>query len=142
MTGTEEGNPEAEGAERGGWSATLRDRAALVRRARLSTGLILFAYVTTHLSNHALGLISLQAQEVALVWAFAVWGGAIGTVALYGALAIHLGLGFYALYRRRRLRMPPWEAAQLILGLAIPPLLMEHVIGTRLAYELYDVQNT
>ena len=51
-------------------------------------------------------------------------------------------LASYALYRRQRLKMPRWEAAQLILGLAIPPLLMGHIIGTRLAYELYGLQNT
>lgn len=133
---------EADGAKPGGgWVAGI-DRAALLRRARLTSGLILFAYVATHLMNHALGLVSLHAHELGRLWMIAVWGSLVGTVALYGALATHLGLGIYALYRRQRLRMPPWEAAQLILGLAIPPLLMEHVIGTRLAYELYDLQHT
>lgn len=35
----------------------------LIRRLRLITGLVLFAYLTTHLANHALGLISLDAME-------------------------------------------------------------------------------
>jgi adenylate cyclase len=142
MARKSERHGEVEDAARIGWAAILHDRAALVRRARLTTGLILFAYVTTHLANHTLGLISLHAHEVARVWVFAVWGSLVGTVALYGSLGTHLALGFYALYRRQRLKMPRWEAAQLILGLAIPPLLMGHIIGTRLAYELYGLQNT
>ena len=34
-----------------------------VRNVRLVSGLILFAFVTTHLVNHALGLVSLEAME-------------------------------------------------------------------------------
>ena len=35
----------------------------LVHRLRLATGLVLFAYVTLHLTNHALGNLSLEAME-------------------------------------------------------------------------------
>ena len=35
----------------------------LVNRIRLATGLVLFAYATTHLLNHSLGLISLDAMD-------------------------------------------------------------------------------
>ena len=34
--------------------------------------------------------------------------------------------------------MPLWEAAQLALGLAIPPLLIAHIVGTRLNWMLLD----
>jgi adenylate cyclase len=33
------------------------------RRLRITTGLILASYITIHLSNHMLGLISLNAME-------------------------------------------------------------------------------
>src|SRR5262249_49544249 len=46
------------------------------------------------------------------------------------------------LYRRRSLRMPAWEAAQLIVGLLIPPLLAIHIIGTRLAHAIYGTGDT
>jgi adenylate cyclase len=36
-----------------------------------------------------------------------------------------------AVYRRGTLRMPPWEAMQIGLGLMIVPLILIHVIGTR-----------
>src|SRR2546425_1604276 len=38
-----------------------------VRRVRLWSGLVLFAYVTTHLANHSLGLVSLDAMEAGRV---------------------------------------------------------------------------
>jgi adenylate cyclase len=79
----------------------------MVRRIRLWSGLVLFAYVGTHLANHALGLVSLAAMEGGRVWFIALWRNPIGTVALYGAFVTHLGLVLWSLYLRRRLRMPP-----------------------------------
>jgi adenylate cyclase len=111
------------------------------RRLRLATGLVLFAYVTTHLINHALGLVSLAAMEAGRGWFLGVWRTLPGSVLLYGSLLIHIGLAFRALYDRRTLRMPLWEAAQLALGLCIPPLLMGHVFGTRVTWELYGVED-
>ena len=117
------------------------DWPLVIRRLRLVTGLVLFAYVTTHLLNHAVGLISLDALEMArrgFVW---FWRLPPMTVALYGSLWTHLGLAFVALYRRRSLRMPPWEAAQLLLGLSIPPLLFIHILGTRVAHTFYGLED-
>lgn len=110
-----------------------------IKRLRSATGLVLFAYVLTHLLNHALGLVSLAAQQAGRVWFLALWRTPVGTTALYGSLLIHLALAFLRLYQRRSLKMPGWEMAQLLLGLAIPPLLVEHILGTRLAFELFDV---
>jgi adenylate cyclase len=107
------------------------------RRIRLWTGLVLFAFLTTHLTNHALGLISLQAMEAGRVWFLAVWRSPIGTAAFYGSLLTHSALAFYSFYRRRSLRMPAWEAAQLLLGFTIPLFLIAHVVGTRFAYEWF-----
>ena len=64
------------------------------------------------------------------------WRSPPGTVLLYGALLTHFALALVSLYRRTTLRMPLWEAAQLVLGLAIPPLLIAHVVGTRLTWML------
>jgi adenylate cyclase len=114
---------------------------AFVRNLRLTTGLILFAYVSTHLLNHALGLVSLSAMESGQWWFKALWRNALGTAALYGALVVHVALALTALYRRHHLRMPAWEATQTALGLVIPVLLFSHIIGTRLAAEMYSVND-
>jgi adenylate cyclase len=116
--------------------------STLLRRIRLVSGLILFTYLTTHLMNHALGLISLATMEAARIWFLTLWRNPLGTLALYGSLATHVALALWALYRRRHVRMPAWEAAQLILGLLIPPLLAAHIVGTRLAHAWFDTTDS
>jgi adenylate cyclase len=96
--------------------------------------MVLFSYVATHLVNHALGLISLTAMDVGRDWFLAVWRHPLGTVVLYGALLVHVVLALSTLYQRRRFRLPVWEALQLLLGLAIPLLLVSHIVGTRLSH--------
>lgn len=116
--------------------------AAVVRHIRLVTGLILFTYVTTHLANHTLGLISLSAMEEGRDWFLALWRTPLGTLGLYSAFGVHFLLALWSLSRRRTLRMPVWEALQLLLGLAIPPLLAAHVIGTRIALEWFEATDS
>ncbi len=119
-----------------------RSAAAVVRQIRLWTGLVLFTYLTTHFLNHALGLVSLDAMAAGQEWFVLVWRSLPGTVALYGSFGIHNLLALWALYRRRTLRMPAWEASQLTLGLLVPPLLVWHVVATRLAHEVAGTQTT
>jgi adenylate cyclase len=113
-----------------------------IRRTRLVTGLVLFSYLTTHLLNHALGLISLDAMEGGRVWFLALWRNPVATTTFYGSLLVHFGLALWAIYQRHHLRMPLWEALQLALGLCIPPLLAVHFVGTRLAHEWYGVEDS
>ncbi|MBX4940598.1 adenylate/guanylate cyclase domain-containing protein [Rhizobium binae] len=108
-----------------------------IRRARLGSGLIIFIFVLLHLSNHALGLISLHAADKARHLFLATWRNPAGTAVLYASVLIHMGLVLRAIYMRRSLVMPKGETAQIVLGLLIPLLLIDHVIGTRIAHELY-----
>ena len=111
---------------------------ALRQRARLATGLILFSYVLTHLLNHAMGIVSVAAMERGAMWVVSVLHIPPVTWLLYASLTLHFLLALWAIYSRRRLLgMPPAEAAQLLLGLSIIPLLAGHAIGTRVAGELY-----
>jgi adenylate cyclase len=113
-----------------------------VRRTRLVTGLILLTYLSTHLLNHSLGLISLDAMEWGRGWFLALWRNPLGTTALYGSLLTHFSLALWALYQRRHLRLPFWEALQLLLGLTIPALLSIHAVGTRLMHEYFGVEDS
>jgi adenylate cyclase len=116
--------------------------AALVRSVRLWSGVVLCSYLVTHLANHALGLISLQAMDSGRAWFLAVWRHPVGTVALYGALSAHIALALVSLYQRRHFRLPVWEALQLLLGLAIPPMLAAHIVGTRLAHTWFNTTDS
>src|SRR6185436_19687113 len=111
----------------------------MIGRLRLWSGYVLLAYVTTHLLNHALGLVSLRVLEAGRIWFVFVWQSLPGQVALYGALLIHFSLALYAILRRRSLRLSPWEWTQLVLGMSIVPLAALHVVGTRVAHDYYDV---
>ena len=98
---------------------------------RSVTGLIIGLYVTMHLSNHALGLISVYAQETARPWVMALWHSPPGQVLLYGSLSAHAAIALLILFRRRHYYMPAWEALQILLGLTIPYLLLVHIVNTR-----------
>lgn len=119
-----------------------RSAAAVVRQVRLWAGLVLFTYLTTHFLNHSFGLISIDAMLAGREWFVLLWRSRLGTLALYTAFTVHLLLAFWSLYRRRTLRMPAWEATQLTLGLTIPPLLVWHVVATRLAHEVAGTRDT
>ncbi len=109
---------------------------------RLTSGLVLFFYVLTHNVNHALGLHSLRALEAGREIFLGFWRIFPVEAALVLALVVHLGLGLRAVYRRQSLRMPLLEASQLILGLAAPPLLILHVLGTRGASLGFGVEDS
>lgn len=113
--------------------------AVVLRRARAVSGSILFVYVALHLLNHSLGLVSLQTAADALLWMRALTRSLPGTAALYGALLVHVALALWAIYQRRRLRMPANEWARLVLGLAIVPLMALHVTATRGGPALFDI---
>ncbi len=100
------------------------------RRLRTITGLILAIYIIVHLSNHILGLVSFEAMEAMRKFVTPFWRSWVGGILIYGSLLAHFGLALMSLYRRSSLSMPAWELAQLILGLAIIPLLAGHIAAT------------
>jgi adenylate cyclase len=110
-----------------------------VRQIRIATGLVLFVYATLHFANHALGNISIGAMESGLALQELIWRSPPGAAILYLSLLTHMSLGFWALYQRRRFRWTRLEATQLVLGLSIPFLLANHVIGTRVALSEFGI---
>lgn len=104
----------------------------VTRRLRMASGLVLFAYVVTHLVNHSLGIVSLAAMEAMLGWVHPVWTSIPGTAAIYGAFLVHLSLAFFALWERRVLKLRPLEWLQYLLGFSIPLLAATHLTGTRI----------
>lgn len=113
----------------------------MVRRLRLWSGLFLMAFVFTHFANHALGVVSLEWMEAGRQVFLFFWRFLPVSVLFYTALVVHVLLAFWALYQRRRLKMAPWEFWQTLLGFAIPPLLVSHILGTRFVHEVYGIQD-
>ncbi|RYF25495.1 MAG: adenylate/guanylate cyclase domain-containing protein [Comamonadaceae bacterium] len=110
-----------------------------VRNLRWSSGVVMWVYVALHLANHATGLVSLDAAEDLRRLLHGLWGTLAGTVLLYGAVAVHLGVAAVAVWQRRSLRMPAVEAVRLGLGLCLPLLLAAHFSGTRWAQAWWGV---
>ncbi len=110
-----------------------RGGVAWERELRLAGGLVLFTFVTMHLLNHALGVFGIETMEAVQAWRVWLWRTWPGTIALYGAALVHVSLAAKRIVSRRVWRMPIEEAAQIVLGLLIPILLVNHALGTRYA---------
>ncbi|RFC68544.1 MULTISPECIES: adenylate/guanylate cyclase domain-containing protein [Mesorhizobium] len=113
-----------------------------LRTLRLYSGLVLFSFVLLHFLNHMLMLVSLNAAEAVRPWFLAIWRNPVGTTLFLGALLTHVALTLRSLYRRRTLVMPAREACQVLLGLLIPMLVAEHVIGTRFNFQLTGIADS
>ncbi|MCA8907091.1 MAG: 2Fe-2S iron-sulfur cluster binding domain-containing protein [Rhodospirillaceae bacterium] len=111
-----------------------------IDRLRLGSGLVLLAFVTCHLLNHAAGIVSLEAQDWAREAHHAIWGEWPGLTVLLAATVVHVAIALRAIYVRRSLRLAPLEWGQLLLGLAIPFLLAEHVLGTTVSEASFGIE--
>ena len=115
----------------------------LYSRTKLMSGLVLFTFLLTHLLNHAAGLIALDAMQAGAVAFKFIWRSWPGTILLYAAALLHPLLALYAWFRRGHYRGIPWQGwAQLGLGLCIPPLVVDHVLGTRLSHEVLGLNDS
>ena len=112
-------------------------------RIRLASGIVLMVFLAGHLVNHALGLISLEAMEEGRDIFLAVWRSVPGTTLLLGAIVLHILLVFLKLLRHRAYRrLAGRDILQITLGLAIPPFIILHIIGTRVAHEIYGIEDS
>src|ERR1700730_7158176 len=105
----------------------------MIRRLRLFSGLVMLAYVTMHLLNHAVGLISPEAMENVLWYIFRIWTNRPAQLVIYSSFLVHYALALYALWQRQTLRLRASELSQVVLGFAIPFLLVRHVVTTRIS---------
>jgi adenylate cyclase len=112
-------------------------------RLRWITGLVLFAFATSHLISHATGLFGLDTLDaVGRRVILAPWRTVAGHAVVFGSLTVHATLGLIALYRRRHLRIPTREAWQLGCGLMIPLLMLPHAINVRIGAAAYGLDES
>ena len=107
-----------------------------LRRLRLVTGLVLMAFVAGHMANLSLGMHSLAAMEHWRPWLMGPWRSMPLQVLLVCSALIHLALGVYAIAARRSAALTRTDWVQLALGLATPPLLLNHAIVMHMAGEV------
>ncbi len=109
------------------------------RRVRIVTGVIIAIYVIPHLFNHMLGLVSFEAMETVRPVLASFWQWTPIWWVLPTVLITHPLFSMMAVCRRSTLRMPPAELSQILLGLAVPLLLLGHVVATRVTRTATDV---
>lgn len=117
-------------------------RGGILRNLSLISGLILFAFAATHFLNHAVGLFQLDLMDEVQQWRLAVTRSWPGSIVLGIVLLTHILFGLLKTARRSTLRLPTWEFVQIAFGLAIPFLLLPHVIDTRVAMTAFGVQDS
>jgi adenylate cyclase len=111
-----------------------------LRRLRLLSGLVMFAYITVHLLNHALGIVSLALAESGLRLEMVFWRSLPATLLLYGAAAMHFSLALFTLYSRRNWRLPWVEILRLASGFSFPMLLIGHAVTARVGDTLFAIK--
>lgn len=125
-----------------GFDAGMNQVSSLSRDVRLVSGLVLLLFATTHFLNHAVGIAGVAAMEAVQEWRYAFWHSWPGTIALYGALIIHPVFALLRVAGRRTFRMPAREMLQIALGLAIPLLLVDHIVGTRIVGHYFHLDES
>lgn len=124
-------------------SARLAGSARAVRAyARLVSGLVLLSFVLCHFASHIFLIVSVPVAETVLGVLMMFWRSNAGTLLLATAFTVHVSNALWSIYIRRYLRMPAWEIAQLALGLAIPPLVMIHVVGTKISDRFFGTSGS
>jgi len=115
--------------------------STVIAKLRLVTGLILLAFVTSHLINHTFGLWSLDSLDAARRAIMDIWRVPPGSLVLYTALGLHVTIALRAIYLRDAFIRMSWpEVGQLTLGLLTPMLLLGHVIATSYLGEFHGVR--
>ncbi|PCJ09102.1 MAG: adenylate/guanylate cyclase domain-containing protein [Rhodobacteraceae bacterium] len=103
--------------------------------------MILFTFALFHFLNLGLGLFSDDALDWGQDTRQVITRNPLGEIILLSALLTHAGLAIAKLASRHTLRMPVWEATQILLGLTIPLLLIKHIVHTRVAHEVFGVND-
>ncbi len=100
-------------------------------RLRLYSGFFLFSFVFTHYLNHMLGLHSLELMETGRALFNVFWRFLPVEILLALSLLAHASLALLKIAQSRSSSLSFWDGAQIILGVAIPFLIADHIFGTR-----------
>ncbi len=102
---------------------------------------MLFVFAFFHFINIGLGLFHTDLLHGMQDGRHVVTRHDLGSALLYLALIVHSGLALVSIAQRRTLRMPFSVALQVVLGLLIPLQLIAHIVHTRFAHEVFDVND-
>ena len=107
------------------------DFSTIIRKIRILSGVILFAYVIMHLSNHSLNIFSIElADNVRENYFAVIWQHPVGLVLLYSSLFAHLILGFSSVLTRKSFKMSFKDWVQIIFPILALLFLAQHIAAS------------
>ena len=112
----------------------------MIRFLNIVSGLTIFAFVTTHLLNLSLGIISLDLLENSRPYFFEFWRFLPIEILLIAAFLCHASLAMLSLYNRNTLRLSSTDLIQLLSSLLILPLLIPHVVAIKVALIQFSIE--
>ena len=119
------------------------DFSTIVRKIRIFSGVVLFAYVIMHLSNHSLNIFSIElADNVRKNYFSVIWQHPIGLVLLYSSLIAHLILGFSSILTRKSFKMSFKDWAQIIFPILALLFLAQHIAASFIITKVFGGSET
>lgn len=101
----------------------------MMRNLRMFSGLYLLAYVTCHLLNLCLGILSVDAMDAARPWLSGIWTNGPASFVTLTMLLLHYFVGLWSIYQRPSISGTTQDLVQALSGLTILPLMATHAIG-------------
>ncbi len=107
------------------------DFSTIIRKIRIISGSILFAYVIMHLLNHSINIFSIDlADAVRSSYFHPVWQNPVGLVLLYGSFVAHMILGFSSILTRKSFKMKAKDWIQIIFPVLALLFLLQHIAAS------------
>ena len=102
----------------------------IIRQLRIYTGILLFFYSLTHLLNHSVNVISIEAADfVRENYFHFLWKNSIGYFLLYASLIVHIILGFYSILTKKSFKITGREWIQILFPVLALLVLLQHIGG-------------
>jgi adenylate cyclase len=102
----------------------------IIRQLRIYTGSLLFFYALTHLLNHSVNVVSIEAADfVRENYFHFIWKNPVAYFLLYASLAIHIILGFYSILTKKSFKITGREWIQILFPVLALLVLLQHIAG-------------
>ena len=116
------------------------DLNIIIRQLRIYTGVILFTYAFTHLLNHSINIISIQAADyVRDNYFHMIWKNPVSIILVYGSLVVHIILGFYSILTKKSFKITLKEWFQILFPVLALLVLLQHIAGGFIMNKVFDV---
>ena len=119
------------------------DFSTIIRKIRIISGAILFAYVIMHLLNHSINIFSIDlADAVRSSYFHPVWQNPVGLVLLYGSFVAHMILGFSSILTRKSFKMKAKDWIQIIFPVLALLFLLQHIAISFIITKIFGGEET